>query len=274
MQQNKTRLTNIFMSKMRLLPAIITSLLIYISCTRSFTPLSPIPDVNYSYRIIQEYPHQQNAFTQGLVFYNGYLYEGTGLYGYSSLRKVEIDNGEVLQMQNLASQYFGEGITIFQNKIYQLTWQSGTGFVYDLDTFTLLDQFYYSGEGWGLTTDGNSLIMSDGTSYLYFLEPGSYEKTNRIQVRDNGKPVTHLNELEYIEGEIFANVWLTNKIVRISPLTGEVLGWLDFYGILPSNECPKQIDVLNGIAYDAASKHVFITGKLWCKLFMIELITE
>jgi glutamine cyclotransferase len=261
------KLTNIF-------PTIIALLLIYFSCTRSYTPFSPTPNKNYTYRIVEEYPHRQDAFTQGLVFYDGYLYEGTGLNGYSSLRRVDIKSGEVLQIKNLPAQYFGEGITIYNDKIYQLTWQSGTGFVYDLNTFDLLDQFYYSGEGWGLTCDDTSLIMSDGTSYLYFLDPETYEKKSRIEVKDHGKPITHLNELEYINGEIFANVWLTSKIARISPDTGEVLGWLNLYGILPSRECSRPIDVLNGIAYDPATGWIYITGKFWCKLFVIELITE
>jgi glutamine cyclotransferase len=229
---------------------------------------------NYGYEIINEFSHSQEAFTQGLVYLNGFLYESTGLYGQSSLRKVNLADGQILQSISIQNQYFAEGITIFQNKIIQLTWQSYTCFVYDLVSFELLDQFSYSGEGWGITNDGTNLIMSDGTAFLRFLDPNTFTEIKRIEVTDSGTAVRRLNELEFIENEIFANVWLTNSIVRISPVDGKVVGRIDLTGLLESEDCPQAIDVLNGIAYDPAEKRLFVTGKFWCKLFEIKLVKK
>ena len=190
----------------------------------------------YTYRIVNTYPHDRDAFTQGLVFNGDALYEGTGLYGSSTLRKIKLETGDVLQISKLPAQFFGEGITILRDRIIQLTWRSGIGLVYDKSSFELLEQFTYSTEGWGITHDGNRLVMSDGTSRLYFLHPDSFQEIGRIEVHDNARPVTRLNELEYIRGEIYANVWQTNRIARISPRTGEVTGWIEMDGLLSQED--------------------------------------
>lgn len=226
----------------------------------------------YTYEIVNVYPHDRNAFTQGLVFQDGILYEGTGLHGRSTLRKVELETGRVLQLGALPAQFFGEGVTVYGDEIIQLTWQSNVGFVYDKDSFELLQTFNYPTEGWGITHDGERLIMSDGTATLHFLEPETFEEINRIQVRDNAGPVVRLNELEYIRGEIYANVWQTDRIARIDPLTGQVTGWIDLAGLLSAQDRSQPVDVLNGIAYDAENDRLFVTGKLWPKLFEIELL--
>ena len=226
----------------------------------------------YTYRIINSYPHDPNAFTQGLVFDNGNLYEGTGLYGHSTLRKVELATGKVLQIRELSSEFFGEGVTIYFDKVIQLTWKSGIGFVYDRNNFELLREFSYSTEGWGITHDGKRLVMSDGTARLYFLNPETLEYLGHIDVHDKNSPVTQLNELEYVNGEIYANVWQTERIARISPQTGEVVGWIDLTGLLRPEDRTVQVDVLNGIAYDAKNNRLFVTGKLWPKFFEIELV--
>jgi len=247
------------------------------ACERDVKSPLPAEDPKiptYGYQIINEFPHSQEAFTQGLVYLDGFLYESTGLYGRSSLRKVNLADGQILQSISIQNQYFAEGITIFQNKIFQLTWQSNTCFVYDLVSFELLDQFSYSGEGWGITNDGTNLIMSDGTAFLRFLDPNTFTEIKRIEVTDSGTVVRRLNELEFIENEIFANVWLTNTIARISPVDGKVVGWIDLTGLLESEDCPEAIDVLNGIAYDPAEQRLFVTGKFWCKLFEIQLVKK
>jgi len=231
----------------------------------------PIKGVNYTYQIVNVYPHDPNAFTQGLVFEDGFLYEGTGLHGSSSVRKVELETGAIVQLYELPPHYFGEGITIFDDKIIQLTWQSRVGFVYDKDTFELVQEFTYPTEGWGITHDGTSLIMSDGTATLYYLDPETFAEISRITVRDKGVLVSNLNELEYVQGEIYANVWQTDWIARIAPDTGDVDGWIYLEGLLPL-EGSHRVDVLNGIAYDAEHDRLFVTGKLWPKLFEIELI--
>jgi glutamine cyclotransferase len=223
----------------------------------------------YSYNIVNTYPHDPAAFTQGLVFEDNHLYEGTGLRGQSSLRKVELETGNIINMYELPQKYFGEGITLYKDRIIQLTWQSYTGFVYDKDTFTVLEEFSYSTEGWGITHDGNTLIMSDGTSTLYFLDFETFEVVRTLEVYDD-TPVTRLNELEYINGEIYANVWLTDSIAIISPDTGKVRGWIELEGLLP--DTGQQPDVLNGIAYDADNDRLFVTGKLWPYLFEIDLV--
>ncbi len=236
-------------------------------------PGTPTPTAHtFTYRVVNVYPHDRGAFTQGLVFENGFLYEGTGLRGRSTLRRVELETGRVLQMRKLPDKLFGEGITIFGERIIQLTWQSGVGSVYDKNNFELLEEFHYPTEGWGITHDGKRLIMSDGTSTLHFLDPETLEEIGRIKVYDEDGPVTRLNELEYVRGEIYANVWQTDRIARIAPDTGEVIGWIELAGLLSPKDRSEPVDVLNGIAYDAENDRLFVTGKLWPRLFEIELL--
>jgi len=227
------------------------------------------------YQVVKVYPHDRNAFTQGLQYVDGFLYEGTGQHGRSGIRKVKLETGEVVQHQPLDSKYFGEGIAVFGDTIVQLTWQSEIGFVYDRKTFKQLKTFTYPGEGWGLTHDGKRLIMSDGDTrgQLRFLDPATLKETGRLVVRDGGQPVDDLNELEYVRGEILANVWQTSRIARISLKTGEVTGWIDLTGLLDPREAAGT-DVLNGIAYDAAGDRLFVTGKLWPKLFEIKIVAR
>jgi glutamine cyclotransferase len=227
----------------------------------------------YSYNIVNTYPHDPDAFTQGLVFEDGVLYEGTGLLGHSTLRRVELETGAILQIRELPDQFFGEGITIYGNEVIQLTWRSNVGFVYDKNSFELLQEFNYSTEGWGITHDGEHLIMSDGTSTLHFLDPQTFEEISQLAVFDNDGPVTRLNELEYVRGEIYANVWQTDRIARIAPGTGRVIGWIDLEELLSEEDRNEPVDVLNGIAYDVNTDRLFVTGKLWPKLFEIELIS-
>ena len=222
------------------------------------------------YQIVKIYPHDRAAFTQGLVFLDGIFYEGTGLNGRSSIRKVKVETGEVLKIQNLDAQYFGEGIAVVGDELIQLTWQSGIGFVYDKNSFERKRTFTYAGEGWGLTYDGTRLIMSDGTPSIRFLDPKTLKESGRLEVKDGRMPVDDINELEMVKGELFANVWSTDRIARIDPKTGQVLGWIDLTGILDPRDRVK-IDVLNGIAYDAAGDRLFVTGKQWPKLFEIRL---
>ena len=233
------------------------------------TPSPPDATPVYGYKIVNTYPHDQNAFTQGLVFDDSFLYEGTGIYGESTLRKVELGTGEVLKNYSMPDEFFGEGVTIWNDTLLQLIWKSKIGFVYDKESFLLLREFAYPTEGWGITHDGKHLIMSDGTSALYFLNPDTFEEIGQIEVRDKGVPIINLNELEYIQGEIYANVWRTNHIARISPETGQVVGWIDLKGLL--SEENRSEDVLNGIAYDAKQDRIFVTGKCWPKLFEIKL---
>ena len=222
------------------------------------------------YQVVRVYPHDPQAFTQGLVYVDGTLFESTGLNGRSGIRRVKLENGAVLQLQPLEERYFGEGIAVVGNAIVQLTWQSGIGFVYDRTTFRRTRTFTYAGEGWGLTYDGTRLIMSDGTSFLRFLDPKTLKETGRLQVKDGARPVEQLNELEMVKGELFANVWGTDRIVRIDPKSGVVRGWIDLRGLLDSGDAAG-VDVLNGIAYDAAGDRLFVTGKLWPKLFEIRI---
>lgn len=228
----------------------------------------------YTYKIINTFPHDQNAFTQGLVFEKGILYEGTGINGQSSLRKVELKTGNILKINELPNCYFGEGITVYGNKIIQLTWKSKTGFVYDKESFEMLQKFTYETEGWGITHDGKSLIMSDGTSKLYFLNPEDFRKTGWIEVYGQRGPVIRLNELEYFKKEIYANIWQEDRIARISPQTGQVTGWIDLEGLLPSKDSGFTGSVLNGIAYDEVNDRLLVTGKLWPKIFEIELVSR
>lgn len=230
------------------------------------------PPAQYTYEIVRVYPHDAMAFTQGLIFLDGYLYEGTGLEGRSSLRKVQLESGSVLQRYDLPRQYFGEGIVNWKDRIIGLTYTTQVGFVYDLKTLQPLKQFRYRGEGWGLTQDGRRLIMSDGTAQLRFWDPETLAELGRLNVTDRGEPVVHLNELEWVKGEIFANIWLTDRIARIDPATGRVTGWIDLTGLLPPGDrIPGYTDVLNGIAYDAQRDRLFVTGKRWPKLFEIKI---
>lgn len=224
------------------------------------------------YRVVQVYPHDPDAYTQGLVVADGVLYESTGLHGRSSIRKVKLENGEVLQIRKVPEQYFGEGIAIWKDRIFALTWQSGVGFIYDRHSFERVGTFTYPGEGWGLTHDGRRLIMSDGTEWLRFLDPGTQREIGRVQVRDGGRPVPRLNELEFVKGEILANVWETDRIARIDPATGRVRGWIDFSGLLAPADAARGAEVFNGIAYDAARDRLFVTGKLWPKLFEVRIV--
>lgn len=227
----------------------------------------------YSYRVVAEYPHAPDAFTQGLQYIDGVLYEGTGLHGASSLRRVDLETGTVLQSVPLEAAYFGEGIAVVDDRIVQLTWQSNVGFVYDRKSLARIGQFSYPTEGWGITFDGKHLIMSDGTSTLYRWDAQTMEEVGRIEVTDQGEPVMRLNELEMVKGEIWANIWQTDRIARIDPATGQVAGWIDLAGLLSAEDRVRPVDVLNGIAYDAAGDRLFVTGKLWPKLFEIELLT-
>ncbi len=224
---------------------------------------------NRTYSIVAAYPHDTNAFTQGLVYHNGTLYEGTGLLGRSSLREVEMETGKVLRKHDLDDEHFGEGITLFDGRIYQLTWQSRIGFVYDEKDFRPISNFTYDTEGWGLTHDGERLIMSDGTPVLYFLDPETLNVTGTINVSYEGKRLYQINELEYVNGSIYANVWQTDRIAIISPEDGNVTGWIDLAGIRGEDTSG---DVLNGIAYDAEGDRLFVTGKLWSKLYEIDLV--
>ncbi|HTV07231.1 MAG TPA: glutaminyl-peptide cyclotransferase [Acidobacteriaceae bacterium] len=225
-----------------------------------------------SYRVIHAYPHDPQAFTQGLVYVDGHLYESTGLNGQSTLREEDLETGRVIREISIPAQYFGEGLTNWGDTLIQLTWKAHLGFVYDRKTFQLLKTFHYPWEGWGLTQDGRDLILSDGSATLHFLNPKTFAEVRSIHVTDHGRPVNELNELEYIHGEIYANVWMTNEIVRISPVTGRVLGTIDLTGLLPAIEVRSQDAVLNGIAYDAAHNRLFVTGKLWPRLFQIEVV--
>jgi len=229
---------------------------------------APLP--MFGYTVVHSYPHDRDAFTQGLQVVDGVFYEGTGLNGRSSIRKVKIETGEVLQKRDVPAQYFGEGITVHGSELFELTWQSGVALVYDKQTFAPKRQFKYTGEGWGLTQDKTSLIMSDGTEYLRFLDPATFAEKRRVRVMATGSPLKNLNELEYVRGEVYANVWQTDYVARIDPATGTVNGYIDFRGLLTSRE-RQSTDVLNGIAYDEASDRLFITGKLWPRVFEVRV---
>ncbi len=224
------------------------------------------------FRVMAEYPHDPTAFTQGLVFTDGNLYEGTGKKGESSLRRIELASGRIEQLVPLDAALFGEGIAILDGKLYQLTWQNRLGIVYDRQTFQQLSTFRYTGEGWGLTHDGKRLILSDGTSTLRFLDPKTFDVVKRVKVRAVNGPVDKLNELEYRKGEILANVWYSDRIARISPESGEILGWIDLSTLYPARLRSSKEDVLNGIAYDEAKDRLLVTGKNWPKIYEIELV--
>jgi len=263
-------------------PLVIAALLIVIMLVLSASILVFLnnnkPSANsvvahYTYTIVGTYPHDPNAFTEGLVYSDGFLYESTGLDGGSSLRRVDLTTGNVLQEITLPYQDFGEGIAIVNNTIIQLTWQSHIGFIYDKTTFALLGNFTYLTEGWGLTFDGEQLIMSDGSDNLYFLNPTTFQRTGQIQVHDGNTSVVNINELEYINGDVYANIWQTNTIAIINPETGQVKAWIDLTG-LPGANNSNPGAVLNGIAYDQKNDRLFVTGKDWPNLFQINLTPQ
>jgi len=260
-----------------LIICLVLHLLLLSTCSQpdseSGTTNLPPDTTNFSFEIVESLPHDPEAFTQGLVFHRGYFYEGTGLYGRSSLRKVVPQTGEVARIHLMDESLFGEGIALLDDRIIQLTWRSNTGFVYDRDNFETIGTFSYTTEGWGLTFDGECLIMSDGSATLYFLDPKDFTEIKQVTVHDANGPVCNLNELEYIYGEIFANIWKTDVIARIDPETGWVRGRIDLKGILNLEGIYGRVDVLNGIAYDSQKDRIFVTGKLWPKLFHIELLT-
>ncbi len=251
---------------MRIIPIAGALALAFVSC------LAPGVFAADGYRIVNTYPHDRNAFTQGLIFLDGHLYESTGENGQSSLRMVDLETGRVLQDAPLPQKYFAEGLTNWGSTLVQLTWLSHVGFVYDRFSFRLLRTFNYDYEGWGLTQDGKNLIESDGSSTLRFLDPKNFGVVRSIEVTDGGKPVQNVNELEYIHGEIYANIWHSDRIARISPATGRVLGWIDLTGLLPADRHPGPEGVLNGIAYDSQHDRLFVTGKLWPLLFEIKIV--
>jgi glutamine cyclotransferase len=235
------------------------------------TPIDSASPTLYTYQIIKTHQHDTTAFTEGLVFNDGVLYESTGEYGSSSLRQVNLENGVVQHEFLLPNQYFGEGLTVVNDSLVQLTWREKIGFIYDKKTFSLIGNFSYSSEGWGLTFNGSDLIMSDGTSKLTFLDPVTFQMVGQVNVHDGNTPVTNINELEYINGDVYANIWLQQKIAIINPQTGTVKGWIDLTGIYQSNNTD---DVLNGIAYDSQTDKLFVTGKDWPNLYEITIIPK
>jgi len=247
-------------------PALLVLLLSVAACAQT----APVR----SYKIVASYPHDPKAFTEGLEYSDGYLYESTGLNGESSIRKVDLVTGAVLKSMPLSTVYFGEGITFFGGHLFQLTYTSGIGFLCDAKTWQPLSNFHYPGEGWALTHDDKRLIMSDGSSALRFLDPATQHELGRVVVREGTRPVTNVNELEYIEGEVWANVWQTEMIARIDPRSGQVNSWVDLSGLLQKAGPAPDADVLNGIAYDAQKKRIFVTGKRWPKLFEIRVVEK
>ncbi|HEV8429825.1 MAG TPA: glutaminyl-peptide cyclotransferase [Pyrinomonadaceae bacterium] len=234
-------------------------------------PSGNAPVAKYGYQIVNMFPHDSNAFTQGLILSDGKLLESTGQEGSSSLRRVELETGKVLNKVDVPVPYFAEGITLLNGKIYQLTWQNEVGFIYDAQSFERVGQFKYSREGWGLATDGKSLILSDGSSRIRFLDPTDFHVTKTINVVDGQTPVRQLNELEFVQGEIYANVWHDNRIATIDPNSGRVTAWIDLNGLMPEGELQDPEAVLNGIAYDQANDKLYVTGKLWPRIFEIRV---
>jgi len=237
----------------------------------------------YGYDVVHVYPHDPTAFTEGLFWLNGYLYESTGLENFSSLRKVKLETGEAVQKHELPEEYFGEGIVAWKDKLFQLTYKTEVGFIYDLNTFKVLGQFHYGGQGWAFTTDGKRIYMDGSRAVeaessdpeIRIWDPATLRETGVIEVTDQGRPVRNLNELEWVKGEIYANIWETSRIARIDPATGHVVGWIDLTGILPdADRIPGETDVMNGIAYDAQRDRLFVTGKKWPKLFEIRLVKK
>jgi glutaminyl-peptide cyclotransferase len=251
--------------------SVILRLALFLIASNPFLAAQTSKPEQFTYTVVNVFPHDTSAFTQGLAYRDGFLYEGTGINGKSSLRKVRLETGKIIQQVALGSEYFGEGIALLNDKIFQLTWESKTGFVYDLNTFQLLRKFSYAGEGWGLAANGSDLFLSDGTPEIRVLDSETFREKRRIKVHDGSTPVKQLNELEFVEGQIFANVWHSSRVARISPATGEVAGWIDLTG-LPSTVYRLEPEaVLNGIAYDPIHKRLFITGKLWPSVFEIKL---
>lgn len=235
-------------------------------------PPPPAPEIPvYGYEVVKSYPHDPMAFTQGLIFDNGVFYESTGLHDSSYLRKVEIETGRVLQERKVPKEHFAEGLALLDGKLYQLTWQSHVCFVYDKESFQPVDTFNYYNEGWGIATDGTVLMMSDGSNFIRYIDPAGFQVQRVLGVFIGHTPVNALNELEYVKGEIWANIWQSDRIARIDPATGAVKGWIDLAGILPQNERTPQSDVMNGIAYDPKGDRIFITGKRWPKVYEIRL---
>ena len=228
----------------------------------------------YTFQVVTTYPHDPSAFTQGLEYHDGFLYEGTGLNGRSSVRKERLEDGHVIRQIDLAEEFFGEGITILKNAILQLTWQSQVGFIYNLSDFRLLRRFNYPGEGWGLTNNGREIFLSDGTADIRVLDPITMKEKRRVHVHDGAAPIDQLNELESVEGQLFANIWQTDRIARIAPQSGAVVGWIDLTGLLGPMYRRESGAVLNGIAYDAQRKRLFVTGKLWPSIFEIRLVRK
>jgi glutaminyl-peptide cyclotransferase len=229
----------------------------------------------YGFEVVHVYPHDRTAFTEGLFYLGGFLFESTGLNGRSQIRKENLDTGQPVMTRDLPDGYFGEGITAWRGKLIQLTWRNQVGFIYDLRTFKPVGRFRYPGEGWALTEDGRQIVMSDGTPQIRFLDPATLKEVRRITVTTEGGQVANINELEWVKGEIFANIWMTDKIVRIDPATGRIMGWIDLAGILPASDVSgDRDDVLNGIAYDAVHDRLFVTGKRWPKLFEIRLVKK
>ncbi len=228
----------------------------------------------YTYQVVHSYPHDKQAFTQGLLYADGRLYESTGIAGQSSLRAEDLVTGRILQFQDVPSKYFAEGLTDWSNTLVQLTWQNHVVMVYDRASFRLLHTLPYAGDGWGLTQDGKSLILSDGTPTLHFLDPTTLHEVRSITVKDRGTPIKELNELEFIHGEIYANIWHSNRIARIAPASGKVTGWIDLSGLISPAELGNPEAVLNGIAYDTAHDRLFVTGKLWPRIFEIKLVAK
>jgi len=241
--------------------------------TRFMIVYSDIVPKNYGYKVVQTYPHDREAFTQGLIYDKGIMFESTGQKTSSSLRETEMKTGRVVRQLDLDDTLFGEGITLYGDRLYLVTWQNKVGFVYEKTTFKVINKIYYATEGWGLTTIGDKIVMSDGTNILYYYDPETFTVISRIEVYDNEQKIDSLNELEYINGEIWANVWMTDKIARIDPLTGKVLSYINLKGLLPESEKRPDTDVLNGIAFDKESDRIFVTGKKWPKLYEIR-ITE
>lgn len=241
--------------------------------TRFMIIYSDVVPKRYGFKVVHTYPHSRDAFTQGLVYDNGVLFEGTGQETGSSLREVELETGKVLRQHNLDASLFGEGIALYRDRIYQVTWENKVGFIYDKSTFNVINKIYYSTQGWGLTVVNDRILMSDGTNVLYFFEPEMFTVVSRIEVYDNKEKIDSLNELEYINGEIWANIWMSDRIARIDPVSGKVLGYIDLTGLLSASDRNPDTDVLNGIAWDNSGKRIFVTGKRWPKLFEIK-VTE
>jgi len=251
--------------------AVLLTVLVFGGFSAALAATTPV----YTYKVVRTYPHDPTAFTEGLFYKDGYLYESTGLEGQSSIRKERLETSQVIQRIAIPDQYFGEGVVAWKGKLIELTWRSHIGFIYDLATLQKIAEFRYPGEGWALTKDDHRLIMSDGTPDIRFLDPLTLKQIGTLHVTDQGRPVENLNELEWVKGQIYANIWQTDRIARIDPHTGHVLGWIDLTGLLsPADRVAGETDVLNGIAYDPKGDRLFVTGKNWPKLFEIKLVRK